>query len=117
MLVYLSDVLTSEGKRRTEELPLEMTCFESRMGCFPISKSSPVSFVFTNLGTGKLRIQGGVALTFQTGCDRCLRDVPTVLDLHFDRIAVCPLPWLRAGQVLSTVLGLVFILGLDVCSQ
>ena len=88
MLVYLSDVLTSEGKRRTEELPLEMTCFESRMGCFPISKSSPVSLVFTNLGTGKLRIQGGVALTFQTGCDRCLRDVPTVLDLHFDRIAV-----------------------------
>ncbi len=88
MFAYLSDVLTSEGRQRTEEFPLEMTCFESRMGSFAISGSSPVSFVFTNVGPGKLRIQGGVRLTFQTSCDRCLRDVPTVLDLHFDRTAV-----------------------------
>ncbi len=37
MLLNLTDVLTSEGKTKTEEVVMEMTAFESRMGRFPIA--------------------------------------------------------------------------------
>lgn len=86
MLINLSNVLTSEGKQITKEIPLEMTCFESRMGSFALAASS-VILQITNAGPGRAKIEGGVKLTFQTKCDRCLRDVPTELELRFDRIA------------------------------
>lgn len=86
MLVNLSDVLTSEGKQMSMEAPLEMTCFESRMGNFGIAEKSPVRFTFTNIGKEKARVEGSVQITFQTSCDRCLTEVPTMLDLHFERI-------------------------------
>ena len=50
MLINLSDVLTSEGMQISRELPLEMTCFESRMGSFPITASTPVSLRIRNAG-------------------------------------------------------------------
>ena len=40
MLVNLSDVLTSEGRQTSMEVPLEMTCFQSRMGSFEIIDKS-----------------------------------------------------------------------------
>lgn len=86
MLVNLSDVLTSEGKQMSMEAPLEMTCFESRMGNFGIAEKSPVRFTFTNIGKEKARVEGSVQITFQTSCDRCLTEVLTMLDLHFERI-------------------------------
>ena len=86
MLINLSNVLTSEGMQMTREIPLEMRCFESRMGSFAVTDASCVSLVITNAGPGKARIEGGVKLTFRTNCDRCLTEMSTVLDLHFDRI-------------------------------
>lgn len=88
MLINLSNVLTSEGMQMTREVPLEMTCFESRMGSFAVTCASPVSLRITNAGPGRAKIEGGVKLTFQTNCDRCLKELSTVLELHFDRIAV-----------------------------
>lgn len=88
MLINLSDVLTSEGMQISREIPLEMTCFESRMGSFAITTSTPVSLRIRNAGPGKAKLEGGVKLMFQTGCDRCLAEVPTVLDLQFDRTVV-----------------------------
>ncbi len=88
MLINLSDVLTSEGMQISRELPLEMTCFESRMGSFPITASTPVSLRIRNAGAGKARLEGGVKLTFQTGCDRCLTEVSTELELRFCRTVV-----------------------------
>ena len=90
MLVNLSDVLTSEGRQTSMEVPLEMTCFESRMGSFEIIDKSPVQFTFTNTGKDKARVEGSVKLTFQTNCDRCLTEVPTILDLHFERVVTSP---------------------------
>ncbi|MCI9188679.1 MAG: DUF177 domain-containing protein [Lachnospiraceae bacterium] len=88
MLINLSDVLTSEGMQISRELPLEMTCFESRMGSFPIIASSPVSLRIRNAGAGKAKLDGGLKLTLQAGCDRCLTEVPVALDLQFDRTVV-----------------------------
>ncbi len=90
MLINLSDVLTSEGKKVTVEAPLEMTSFESRMGNFPITEKSPVSFTFTNEEAGKAKALGKVRLVFQTSCDRCLSPVSVTLDLQFERMILSP---------------------------
>lgn len=90
MLVNLSDVFTSEGRQISMEVPLEMTSFESRMGCFEIEEKTPVSFMFSNIEAGKARVKGCVRLRLQTSCDRCLADVSTVLDLQFDRVVTSP---------------------------
>ena len=90
MLVNLSDVLTSEGKVRSEEIPLEMTSFESRWGEFEIIEKTPVSFTFTNMEPGKARVEGNCKFTFQTICDRCLTEVPTTLEIIFERVVTSP---------------------------
>ena len=90
MLVNLSDVLTSEGRQISMEVPLEMTSFKSRMGKFEITEKSPVDFTFTNLEPEKAKVEGRVKLTFKTSCDRCLTEVPTMLDLNFERIVTSP---------------------------
>lgn len=90
MLVNLSDVFTSEGRQTSMEVPLEMTSFESRMGCFEIEEKTRVSFTFSNIETGKARVKGNVSLKLQTSCDRCLADVATVLDLQFERVVTSP---------------------------
>ena len=90
MLVNLSDVLTSEGRQMSMEVPLEMTCFKSGMGSFSILEKSSVAFTFTNIEADKAKVQGAIKITFQTYCDRCLTEVPTILDLQFERIVTSP---------------------------
>lgn len=90
MLVNLSDVLTSEGKQMSVEVPLEMTSFESKAGSFEITEKSAVAFTFTNIEPEKAKVEGNVKLTFRTACDRCLTEVPTLLDLRFERIVASP---------------------------
>ena len=90
MLVNLSDVLTSEGRQMSMEVPLEMTVFKSGMGSFEILEKSSVAFTFTNLEPNKAKVYGAIKITFQTYCDRCLTEVPTILDLEFERLVTSP---------------------------
>lgn len=90
MLVNLSDVLTSEGRQLSADVPLEMTCFESRLGRFEIMEKSLVHLEVVNTGKEKARIHGEVGLKFRTDCDRCLTEVPTVLALQFERTVASP---------------------------
>lgn len=90
MLVNLSDVFTSEGRRISMEVPLEMTCFQSGAACFEIREKSPVSFTFSNMEAGKVKVEGNVSLKLQTSCDRCLTEVITALDLPFERVVLSP---------------------------
>lgn len=90
MLVNLSDVLTSEGRREKREILLEMTDFESSFGKFAILEKSPVRFTFTNVEAGKARIEGNVDLTFQVSCDRCLTQMPMRLSLEFEQYVSSP---------------------------
>ena len=90
MLLNLSDVLTSAGKVENTTIPLKMTEFTSRLGTFLITEKSPVEFTFTNVGVNKAKVEGTVKLTFATECDRCLVELPTVLNLQFDRVVTSP---------------------------
>lgn len=90
MLLNLSDVLTSEGRQMSTEVLLEMTCFKNGTESFEIIEKSPVAFTFTNIEPEKARVEGTVRLVFRTACDRCLTEVPTVLELSFERVVVSP---------------------------
>ena len=87
MLLNLTDVLTSEGKTRSEEIAVEMTAFESRMGHFPITEKTPLYLQFCNVGEGKAELCGRMELTQLMDCDRCLKEVPVQIALDFTRIA------------------------------
>lgn len=90
MLVNLSDVFSSEGMTASITVELEMTGFKSRLGNFSIIKKSPITLNLTNIGVGKARIEGSTELVFQTTCDRCLTEVPTVLTLSMEREVASP---------------------------
>lgn len=90
MLLNLSDVLTSEGKVESTTVELEMSSFTSRMGEYLITEKSPIEFTFTNIGVDKAKVEGSVKLVFDTRCDRCLSEVPTTLNLIFDRVVTSP---------------------------
>ena len=90
MLINLSEVFLSEGKQMTTTAELEMAEFKTRMGAFPITEKSPVSFTFTNNGVHKVNVKGFVNLCFATECDRCLIKVPTKLNIEFDREVTSP---------------------------
>ena len=90
MLVNLSDVLTSEGRHMNLEVPLEMTVFDGGAGCYEISNKSNVILNITNIEAGKAEIKGNVRVVFRTACDRCLTEVPTFLELEFERVVTSP---------------------------
>lgn len=87
MLVNLSNVLNSEGRVETKEIPLEMTSFTNGMGTYEIVDKSPVSFTFTNVGVNKVRVEGNCRIRLKAACDRCLGEVFVDLELSFDRTA------------------------------
>lgn len=90
MLVNLSDVLTSEGRQISVEVPLEMTHFKKGKEFFKIIRRSPVEIRAVNLEPQKARVTGKAELVFHTRCDRCLTEVETELCLDFERIVKSP---------------------------
>lgn len=99
MLINLTDVLTSEGTVRTEECPIEMTEFKSRMGSFPILEKTPLHLTLTNKGLGKAEVMGHADVTELMFCDRCLKEVPVQIHLDFCRMALSP--DIRDGDLLA----------------
>ena len=82
MKIDISNVVNSINKVTTEELTLEMSTFESKLGTFPILKKSPIALRIENQENASVFISGSVDMTIAIPCDRCLEDVPT--DIHFD---------------------------------
>lgn len=90
MLLNVTDVLTSEGKIRSEEIDIEMSVFQSRMGSFTIVEKTPLSLTFTNEGSGRAKVEGSAEIVQMMTCDRCLKDVPVKIQLDFSRMIFSP---------------------------
>lgn len=90
MFVNLTDVLTNED--RVVSMQAEAQIDEVSVGGekYPVSASSPVSFVFTNTGKGRARIEGKAAFTFSAACDRCLKPVEEKREICFTREVWAP---------------------------
>lgn len=90
MLLNLSDVFTSEEKVRIEDVPIEMNEFSSRMGTYPIIEKTPLHLVLTNIGIGKVKMNGSATIVQKMECDRCLSDVVVKIPLEFERVVYSP---------------------------
>lgn len=90
MYVNLTDVFTSEGKVIQKSIPIEMEEFSCKNGKYEIVSKSPVSFTFSNLGVGKVRVQGKADVTLRMNCDRCLKPVDEILHLDFEQEVFSP---------------------------
>ena len=90
MFVNLTEVLTNED--RVVSMRAEAQIAEVSVGGekYPVSASSPVSFVFTNTGKGRARIEGEAEFIFDAGCDRCLKPVKQKMELSFKREVWAP---------------------------
>ena len=90
MMINLTDVFTSEGKNRRESLQAELDEFSYMGSNYRICEKSPLVMEFSNIGKGKVRIEGDSKMTFDTNCDRCLKPVEQTLTLRFDREVFAP---------------------------
>lgn len=90
MLLNLTDILTSEGKSRSEDIAIEMTAFKSRMGDFSIVDKTPLHLTLTNEGVNKAKVSGYAEITQLMYCDRCLKEIPVKIVLDFSRTVAAP---------------------------
>ena len=85
MLIDISDIVFGGRTEMTEAVPIGLTSFESRLGSFPITRSTPAELRITHLLDQRIRISGTAELTVTIPCSRCLAEVPTELRLVIDR--------------------------------
>ena len=85
MIIDISKVVKSINKEVSEEVSIELTSFESRLGNFPILQKSPVVLTITNQENKTLFIRGSVDVTLSIPCGRCLEEVPTQICFDIDK--------------------------------
>ena len=85
MVIDISKVVKSINKEVSEEVSIELTSFESRLGDFPILQKSPVVLTLTNQENKTLFICGSVDVTVSIPCGRCLEEVPTQICFDIDK--------------------------------
>ena len=85
MIIDISKVVKSINKEVSEEVSIELTSFESRLGEFSILQKSPVVLTITNQENKTLFIRGAVDVTLSIPCGRCLEEVPTQICFDIDK--------------------------------
>ena len=85
MTIDISNVVKSINKEVSEEVSIELSSFESRLGDFPILQKSPVVLTVTNQENKTVFIRGSVDITLSIPCGRCLEEVPTQLCFDIDK--------------------------------
>ena len=85
MIIDISKVVKSINKEVSEEVSIELTSFDSRLGDFPILQKSPVVLTLTNQENKTLFIRGAVDVTLSIPCGRCLEEVPTQICFDIDK--------------------------------
>ena len=85
MIIDISKVVKSINKEVSEEVSIELTSFDSRLGEFPILQKSPVVLTITNQENKTLFIRGSVDVTLSIPCGRCLEEVPTQICFDIDK--------------------------------
>ena len=85
MIIDISKVVKSINKEVSEEVSIELTSFESRLGDFPIMQKSPVVLTIANQENKTLFIRGAVDVTLSIPCGRCLEEVPTQICFDIDK--------------------------------
>ena len=90
MLINLTDVLTSEGKTKEVQVPIEAASFSNGLTEYKIIEKSPVDFRFSCIERGKAQIHGKAQIILAMNCDRCLKEVEKKIELDFFREVFAP---------------------------
>ena len=85
MIIDISKIVKSINKEVSEEVSIELTSFESRLGDFPILQKSPVVLTIANQENAAVFIKGSVDVTLSIPCGRCLEEVPTQICFDIDK--------------------------------
>ena len=85
MFINLSDVLSEHHKPVDEVVSVEMTEFQSSLGCMPIIEKDSAHIVVKHVKQRELTIEGTCRLVLQIPCDRCLKEVDVEFDLEFTK--------------------------------
>ena len=85
MRIDLSDIISSEDKEVSKQAVTELKVFDSRLGQFPIVKSTPFVLTFTNENNKRLLIRGETEVTIAVPCDRCLEEVDRVFPIRIEK--------------------------------
>ena len=91
MLVNLTELFASQaGHKEKKEIMSELEVFRSGTESFRILRKTPVTFVFTNLTPGRVRVEGEAEVVLNMQCSRCLKDVEQEIQLSFTVDVVSP---------------------------
>ena len=91
MLVNLTELFASEmGRKEKREISSELEVFSNGAETYQILRKTPVSFLFTNLASGKVRVEGEAEVVLKMQCSRCLKDVEQEVKVSFALDVVSP---------------------------
>ena len=86
MLINLSELFTCEGKRKVYTVSFELGSIEFGGDIYTIVNAEPFELEIANIGGGKkYTMSGGLSVTVEAPCARCLEPVTFVCELVFDR--------------------------------
>ena len=90
MLMNLTDVFTSEGKVKKTSQTYDAGSVSYMGESYPVVDKSDVSLTFTNIGTGRILLEGEMSLTVDIPCDRCLQSVKVPIGVSFTHEIAAP---------------------------
>ncbi len=82
MMLNLTDVLLDD-KRIDTEVPIGLEKLDYSFGSFPIIEKPGICVSVQKTDKDYLEIHGKTAIKVMVPCDRCLEDVPVLLELDF----------------------------------
>ena len=90
MLINLTDVFTSEGKVKKMSQAFDISSVSYMGVSYPVVEKSDVSLTFTNIGTGRILLEGMMSLKLDMPCDRCLQSVEVPVSVSFAHEIAAP---------------------------
>ena len=87
MNLNLSDTLSEPFRTVETDVPVEIDCFRSSIGSFPVKKKGDCHIKVEHVRESekKLVITGQADITLNIPCDRCLEDVEVLFSLDFEK--------------------------------
>lgn len=85
MRVELADIISCENKEMSQQVEIELSSFDSRLGQFPIRTKQPFAMKFANEDGKRLLIQGETEVAIGIPCDRCLEEVNRTFSIALDK--------------------------------
>lgn len=85
MILNLSGVLSEQHEPLEALVPCEMETVRIREDSYPVVSGEDARICVKFAGEHKLSVRGECRLVIMIPCDRCLKPIPTELELDFER--------------------------------